>query len=801
MAKQKSKQCHGIKEEFVGLVNRGATCYLNTILQTLYMTPEVRQNINCFPVAKDKDKSICYQLKKLFEELDRKIIPVNTDGIIRTLLTHEQTNDQQDIEEYFRILMNKVAEESEESQKILQIYQSEMINSLTCLECESEYKEKSILLDIPLPIRSFDSIIFKDVMESFQDFLKSEILDDDNMCYCEKCDGKTKTKTMYYFECLPQILILQLKRFDFDYGRMGYVKLDDQIKIPLTLKFEEMKNEETKNVQWCLMPRASQVTTEAERTPSAKRRLIDNPEEHPSKKLKTCQSEESQDETREVNGETGTEFNGSSSGNDSDQHGEPLPRPLPQAEAPPLTQAARPTSDTVHSEITKCMNYELFAICDHIGGYGSGHYVAQIKSHTNKWYLFNDSSVSKISEDESHEKSQCSRNRKSTTFHKCSGTEYLLMYRNVEPNSNQERFEQKQRLSSESTDDKIEINEEENNPKTKGEENIMVDEELPNITETQVIIEIQKAPEEQGQAGRVEEKADFIQCNEGRDYHEGNPDILEEKQNVKDVGEKNRKDKQEQSIAKKNMSNIDESRIGNSVGNKNIKGKKATGEESQGIKSEETDHKERTVDKRGISQRKRGTKQEQVKVEQTCGMEQEETVGSQCLERQKKRSKEKLKQRKNQVNIRKNANDLVEEHRIIEYDSAHHAGGLEELSNHSHSPTLSLMQHQQIAEKQDTTKKKANAKAAKRKKAEELKSRKATKKTFKSRILKIFSKKQKSPKKGFNKSNSIESLTEELKSEKGKDKEVFSPQKSSKKEKLPKKSHKWSCIGRSAEEE
>ena len=39
-ASQKSQ-----KQEFVGLSNQGATCYMNSLLQTLFMTPDFRNEL------------------------------------------------------------------------------------------------------------------------------------------------------------------------------------------------------------------------------------------------------------------------------------------------------------------------------------------------------------------------------------------------------------------------------------------------------------------------------------------------------------------------------------------------------------------------------------------------------------------------------------------------------------------------------------------------------------------------------------------------------------------------------------
>jgi ubiquitin carboxyl-terminal hydrolase 47 len=58
---------------YVGLVNQAMTCYLNSLLQALYMTPEFRNALYKWEFdGKEKDngeKSIPFQLQKLFLNL------------------------------------------------------------------------------------------------------------------------------------------------------------------------------------------------------------------------------------------------------------------------------------------------------------------------------------------------------------------------------------------------------------------------------------------------------------------------------------------------------------------------------------------------------------------------------------------------------------------------------------------------------------------------------------------------------------------------------------------------------------
>lgn len=61
------------KSKYRGLSNQGATCYLNSLLQALYMTPEFRSAIYKWEYneEKDGDKADCipYQLQSLFGQM------------------------------------------------------------------------------------------------------------------------------------------------------------------------------------------------------------------------------------------------------------------------------------------------------------------------------------------------------------------------------------------------------------------------------------------------------------------------------------------------------------------------------------------------------------------------------------------------------------------------------------------------------------------------------------------------------------------------------------------------------------
>ena len=103
----------GAGSKLTGLSNQGATCYMNSLLQSLYMTPEFRQAVYEMPletcVEKQKD-SICFQLQCLFANMqlsDQSC--VETKGLTQSFgWAGAEAFEQHDVQELCRVLFDEL---------------------------------------------------------------------------------------------------------------------------------------------------------------------------------------------------------------------------------------------------------------------------------------------------------------------------------------------------------------------------------------------------------------------------------------------------------------------------------------------------------------------------------------------------------------------------------------------------------------------------------------------------------------------------------------------------------------------
>ncbi|XP_071942590.1 ubiquitin carboxyl-terminal hydrolase 47-like [Antedon mediterranea] len=377
---------------YVGLVNQAMTCYLNSLLQTLFMTPEFRNAIYRWKYTRNESSSsnIPYQLQRLFSVMQTsKKRAVETMDITRSFgWDSSEVWQQHDVQELCRVMfdaLEKTWKKTDQANLINDLYQGQMKDYVKCLECGYESARNDTYLDIPLVIRPFGSNeSYSSVEDALKAFVSPETLNESNQYFCEKCNKKNDAHKGLKFITFPYFLTLQLKRFDFDYSTMHRIKLNDKMTFPDILDLNS---------------------------------FIDEDEQMPS-------SENT--ETSEMNH---TAHNNQEETND---------------EADKLNKAASMvatnTKNKREQENRGPYVYELFSIMIHSGSAAGGHYYAYIKSFTDGlWYCFNDQHVTRITYDDirkTYGGGVSGYRGCYSSAYSSSTNAYMLMYRQVDPKRN-----------------------------------------------------------------------------------------------------------------------------------------------------------------------------------------------------------------------------------------------------------------------------------------------------------------------------------------------------------------------------
>ncbi|XP_072448576.1 ubiquitin carboxyl-terminal hydrolase 47 isoform X3 [Chiloscyllium punctatum] len=383
---------------YVGLVNQAMTCYLNSLLQTLFMTPEFRNALYKWEFEEyDEDPviSIPYQLQRLFVLLQTsKKRAVETTDVTRSFgWDSSEAWQQHDVQELCRVMFDALEQkwkQTEQADLINQLYQGKLKDYVKCLECGYESWRIDTYLDIPLVIRPYGSnLAFNSVEEALQAFVQPETLDGPNQYFCERCKKKCDARKGLKFLHFPYLLTLQLKRFDFDYTTMHRIKLNDRMTFPAELDMSPF------------------IDVEEEKSPQTESCTDSGAENEGS-----CHSDQmSNDFSNDDVVDEGICLENNSGGEKS-------------------LKAGNEKGAWI---------YELFSVMVHSGSAAGGHYYACIKSFSDgQWYSFNDQHVSRITQDDirkTYGGSTVTRGYYSSAF-ASSTNAYMLIYRQKESTRN-----------------------------------------------------------------------------------------------------------------------------------------------------------------------------------------------------------------------------------------------------------------------------------------------------------------------------------------------------------------------------
>lgn len=223
--------------KYHGLAKEGATCYLNSVLQVLFMTKDFREAVMRY--TNENSQFIDQHLKALFEDLQNHT--AKTDAIIKTLGI-DNVYEQRDAAEYFEKILTLTSPQAS------QIFHGMLAKKTTCCKCLAETD-----IDIPfwhLPLPLVDSCTDTKgsegyrVVDGIDEFFRMTELNGENQMYCDQCDDKVDATTKDVMKHHPDVLLLLLKPFEFSYHDMSYVKISCTVEVPYTLQIPDSQTYE-----------------------------------------------------------------------------------------------------------------------------------------------------------------------------------------------------------------------------------------------------------------------------------------------------------------------------------------------------------------------------------------------------------------------------------------------------------------------------------------------------------------------------------------------------------------------------
>lgn len=230
---------------FVGIQNLGAICYINSMLQQFFALKAFSGRIVSMDSSKLKSEDMLYQLQRIFVYLmssSRKAIsPKNF------CLSFKESNGkpislhvQKDAHEFLNIFFEKLECELKDTPNNLllkSIFGGELCSRVICQHCGNTSDTFEDYYTLSLEIRNQSNIY-----DSLSQYTASLTVSDYLCCECStKCDAAKRI----LLSSLPNVLIIHLQRFAYNFDSLANEKIHTRFEFPQVLDMSRYMKDST----------------------------------------------------------------------------------------------------------------------------------------------------------------------------------------------------------------------------------------------------------------------------------------------------------------------------------------------------------------------------------------------------------------------------------------------------------------------------------------------------------------------------------------------------------------------------
>ncbi|KAJ9637465.1 hypothetical protein H2204_004889 [Knufia peltigerae] len=219
---------------YAGLRNLSNTCYLNSLFTQLFMNVQIREFFLDTDKFSDPKKKLVKELAKVFAHMQNSYEKsIDPSLAVEAITTYEgeqiDVSIQMDVDEFFNLLFDRLESQIDHRARDLfkSIYGGQLVQQIKSKECEhiSERLEpfSAVQVEIKGKARLEDSL---------RAYVEGEVLQGENKYSCTSCGRHVDAVKRSCLKDVPDNLIFNLKRFDYDILTGMRTKVNDEFQFP-----------------------------------------------------------------------------------------------------------------------------------------------------------------------------------------------------------------------------------------------------------------------------------------------------------------------------------------------------------------------------------------------------------------------------------------------------------------------------------------------------------------------------------------------------------------------------------------